>query len=123
MIAAGTFEINLQPQADSDFPAGRMTIDKTYSGDLLGSGRGQMISKRTDGGPAVYYAVEEFSGSLNAQTGAFTLLHRGQMTKDSQSLQVDILEGSGSGAFEGISGTMDITQDSNGHTYELAFEI
>lgn len=123
MTAKGTFEVDLQPQADADSPAGRMVIGKTYSGDMTGSGKGQMISKRTAGGAAVYYAVEEFSGSVNGRSGAFTLIHKGHMTKDSQTLDVEILDGSGSGELENISGSMTITQDSNGHAYELMYKI
>jgi hypothetical protein len=81
MTVTGTFEVDLKPQADADTPAGRMLIDKTYSGDMTGSGKGQMISKRTESGIAVYYAIEEFSGSMT------------------------------------------ITQDSTGHSYELTYEL
>jgi len=56
-------------------------------------------------------------------TPAFTLVHKGHMSKDSQSLEVDILEGSGSGDLENISGSMVILQDANGHTYELNYEL
>ena len=123
MTARGTFEVDLQPKADADFPAGRMVIDKTYSGDMTGSGKGQMISKGTEGGTAVYYAVEEFSGAVNGKNGAFTLIHRGQMSKESQTLDVEILPGSGSGELENISGSMVITQDSNGHAYDLVYKL
>jgi hypothetical protein len=123
MIATGTFEVDLLPQADVEFPAGRMVIDKIYSGDMAGSGKGQMISKRTEGGTAVYYAVEEFSGSVKGRAGAFTLIHKGQMSKESQSLDVEILQGSGSGELENITGTMAITRDANGHAYELVYEL
>ena len=123
MVAKGTFEVNLTPQADDSFPAGRMVIDKIYQGDINGSGTGQMISKRTENGAAVYYAIEEFSGSINDKSGAFTLIHKGYMNKESQSLEIVILEGSGSGEFENITGSMLVTQDTNGHTYELTYEL
>lgn len=123
MKASGAFEVDLQPQADAGFPAGRMIIDKTYSGDMIGAGVGQMISKRTTGGTAVYYAVEEFSGSVNGKNGAFALLHEGRMTEEAQTLDIQILEGSGSGELENISGSMTITQDSNGHAYELEYDL
>ncbi len=123
MTAKGTFEVDLRPQADGDSPAGRMVIDKNYSGDMTGSGKGQMISKRTEGGAAVYYAIEEFTGSVKGKNGAFTLVHKGHMTKESQTLDVGILDGSGSGELEKISGSMAISQDTNGHAYELAYEL
>ncbi|MDG1751655.1 MAG: hypothetical protein P8I03_08345, partial [Thalassotalea sp.] len=37
MSAKGIFEINLTPQQDEN-PSGRLLIDKTYSGDLTGTG-------------------------------------------------------------------------------------
>jgi hypothetical protein len=82
-----------------------------------------MISKRTDNGVAVYYAIEEFSGSVKGKAGGFTLVHKGYMNKASQSLEVTILEGSGSGELQNVSGSMLIVQDSNGHKYEVTFEL
>ena len=123
MSANGTFEVDLTPQEDIGYPAGRMQIKKTYQGDMKGSGRGQMISKRTEAGTAVYSAIEEFSGSVKGKTGGFTLVHNGRMSKDSQSLVVTILEGSGSGQLQNISGSMLIVQNADGHKYELTFEL
>jgi len=123
MTAKGIFEVDLQPQSDGDFPAGRMLIDKTYSGDMTGSGKGQMISKRTESGTAVYYAIEEFSGTVQGKNGAFTLIHKGHMFAESQSLDIKILAGSGGGELDNISGSMAITQDSDGHSYELVYEL
>ena len=111
------------PQEDAVAPAGRMLLEKVYQGDAVGTGTGQMISKRTDGGTAVYYAIEEFSGAVQGKKGGFTLVHRGHMNSDSQSLEVLILEGSGSGELQGISGSMLIEQDEGGHRYELSFEL
>ena len=123
MTAKGIFEVDLQPQDDGDFPAGRMVIDKAYSGDVTGSGKGQMISKRTESGTAVYCAIEEFSGSVRGKSGSFTLVHKGRMSAESQSLDIEILEGSGSDELENISGSMAITQDADGHSYELVYEL
>ena len=123
MSASGTFKVDLTPQEDVETPAGRMLIAKTYLGDMIGSGIGQMISKRTDNGTAVYYAIEEFSGSVNGKSGGFTLVHKGHMSKESQSLEVTILEGSGSDELQNVSGSMLIVQDANGHRYKLTFEL
>ena len=123
MSAKGMFEVNLEPQKDEHTPAGRMVIQKIYSGDLVGSGIGQMISKRTDGGSAVYYAIEEFTGNINGKNGAFTLIHKGLMNKESQSLDVTIMEGSGEGELKTISGSMSITQNAENHTYELNYKL
>ena len=100
-----------------------MLIKKTYSGDMQGSGVGQMISKRTKDGTAVYYAIEEYLGALEGKKGGFTLIHRGSMNAESQSLEVSILAGTGSGELLGISGSMIINQDDGGHSYELSYEL
>ena len=123
MLANGTFEVDLKPQEDADFPAGRMLIAKTYFGDMEGSGTGQMISKRTAAGAAAYFAVEEFSGVVGGKSGAFTLLHNGYMDKETRSLEITILKGSGTAELESISGSMRIIQDENGHSYEMDYEL
>ena len=82
-----------------------------------------MISKRIENGAAVYYAIEEFDGSVNGRSGGFTLVHRGYMNSESQSLEVTVLEGSGTGGLKNISGSMLIVQDANGHSYEFTFEL
>lgn len=123
MKASGTFDITLEPQNDEVAPVGRMLIDKTYHGDIKGSGIGQMISKRTADGHAAYAAIEEFDGELNGKSGGFTLLHQGLMSADSQQLHVQIIEGSGHGELAGITGTLDIIVSEQGHSYELQFEL
>ena len=123
MSAKGEFEINLEPQKDEDAPVGRLIIKKTYTGNITGSGIGQMISKRTENGSAAYYAIEEFIGKVNGKKGAFTLLHKGFMSKESQSLDIVILKGSGKGELKNISGSMKIIQDGGKHSYELEYKL
>lgn len=122
MIAKGTFEVNMAPQQD-DVPVGRFTLDKTFSGDVIGKGAGQMISKRLENGTAVYFAIEEFEGSINGKEGSFTFLHKGRMTSASQSLGISILEGSGSGELASISGSLSIHQEGGNHSYELKYKL
>ena len=80
-----------------------------------------MISKRTESGAAVYSAIEEFEGSLNCKTGAFTLFHTGFMSATKQELKVIIVEGSGSGKLKGIQGELSITQENGVHNYVLKY--
>lgn len=123
MSASGVFEVQLDPQEDDYAPAGRMIITKKYTGDLVGTGIGQMISKRTNSGVAVYSAIEEFDGKLDDKEGSFTLIHNGYMSSEGQSLEVKILEGSGSGGFENISGELEINQQDGVHKYRLTYEL
>lgn len=123
MSAKGNFEVDLAPQQDDGFAAGRMLISKTYQGDIVGTGLGQMISKRIEGGVAIYYAIEEFSGTVDGESGSFTLVHCGRMSSESQSLEVTILEGSGTAGLSAISGSMRIDQGADGHKYELTYDL
>ncbi len=123
LTAKGEFEINLDIQKDETAPVGRLIIKKNYTGDITGSGGGQMISKRTESGSAVYYAIEEFVGKVNGKKGAFTLLHKGVMSKESQSLDIVIMEGSGKGELKNIIGSMEIVQDDDKHTYKLKYKL
>lgn len=123
MSATGKFEVSLEPQNDGIAPAGRMIINKKYSGALIGVGVGQMISKRTESGTAVYSAIEEFEGSINGKTGGFTLIHFGQMSAQGQTLDVTIVSGSGTGELQGISGALEIIQEDKEHKYVLNYDF
>lgn len=123
MIAKGKFEIKMKPQDDDEAPAGRFILDKSYSGDLQGVANGQMISKRIEGGTAIYFAIEEFAGSLNGKKGAFTLAHSGYMDNESQTLEIKIVDGSGSNELVSISGSLSIQQRDGDHFYELTYTL
>ncbi|MCG9695634.1 DUF3224 domain-containing protein [Shewanella sp. Isolate11] len=123
MTATGSFEVNIEPQRDTEAPAGRMILHKTYSGDLVGSGIGQMLSKRVEGGAAAYAAIEEFSGSVSGKQGTFTLIHSGFMSPQEQTLTIYVLPGSGTGELAGLSGTLDIIQEDGKHNYVFHFEL
>ncbi len=81
--ATGTFEVKLAPQDDksSDSSMGRMTIDKQWQGEMVGTSRGQML---TGGdfktGSAGYVAMEKFSGTIKGRKGSFIFQHTATMT-------------------------------------------
>jgi hypothetical protein len=121
MSVTGKYEVSLEPQNDEVAPAGRMIINKKYSGGLVGVGVGQMISKRTESGTAVYSAIEEFDGSVDGKTGGFTLIHTGHMSAEGQILDVTVLNGSGTGELKSISGSLEIIQEDKEHKYVLSY--
>lgn len=121
--AIGTFEVNLDIAKEDTAPVGRMIINKQYQGDLVGTGVGQMISKRTKNGSAVYYAIEEFTGEIQGKKGNFTLLHHGSIQQGEQTLTIKIMAGSGDGELKTISGSMKIIQTTDKHTYELNYTL
>ncbi|MCG7537555.1 DUF3224 domain-containing protein [Pseudoalteromonas sp. OOF1S-7] len=123
MKAEGSFEVKLDPAKDEVAPAGRMLINKTYDGDVIGTGVGQMLSKRTESGVAVYSAIEEFVGSIEGKSGSFTLSHYGFMSKETQELKIEIVPGSGAGELASISGSLQIIQSEGKHSYILTYSL
>ncbi|MAG77116.1 MAG: hypothetical protein CL811_10190 [Colwelliaceae bacterium] len=123
MNATGRFEIELTPQQDAAAPSGRMVIDKTYTGGLVGKGVGQMLSKRTEAGESVYAAIEEFVGEVDGKSGSFTLFHNGVMTKTTQELTIVVVAGSGSGELANISGNLTIEIVNGDHQYIFDYSL
>ena len=123
MKAKGTFDVTLDPFEDEHAPAGRMVINKTYRGGLEGTGTGQMLSKRTAEGVAVYSAIEEFVGSVDGQSGSFTLSHHGFMSQEKQTLTIEIIPSSGSAGLATITGSLEINQQDGQHSYVLTYDV
>ncbi|UTA48744.1 DUF3224 domain-containing protein [Simiduia sp. 21SJ11W-1] len=119
---SGEFSVELVPQMDDPVPVGRVLIEKQYSGALIGCGKGQMLSKRTEDGAAGYVALEEFEGRLDGREGSFTLMHLGIMYGGESELNVQVVPGSGTGALAGIRGVLHIDIESGKHRYRFVYE-
>lgn len=124
----GPFDVKLTPQPSNiehpDPTLGRMTIAKTYHGDLEGTGVGEMLTAMTPvKGSAVYVAVERVTGTLQGRRGAFTIHHEGIMTRGTPALSVRVVPDSGEGDLAGIAGTMKIHVESDGHSYEFEYTL
>jgi hypothetical protein len=118
--ATGTFEVKLQPLAaynDTEgTTAGRMSIDKTFSGDLTAASKGEMLTA----GFAGYVAIETVTGALHGRNGTFMLQHSGTMDRGNASLTITVVPDSGTGELAGLTGAMTI--DMSGGTHAYAFE-
>ena len=128
VLARGTFEVKLAPQAsdpgESGTPLARMSIDKQFQGDLQATSRGEMLSAGTPvKGSAGYVALERVIGSLAGRTGTFVLQHHGVMTRGDGQLSVIVVPDSGTGELEGLTGSMTIRIDGGKHFYELDYAL
>jgi len=127
-IAKGTFEVKLQPlpfegQSEGSKLA-RMSIDKTFSGDLVAASKGQMLSAMTDvKGSAGYVAIEQVEGTLNGRKGSFVLQHTGTMNKGAPSLSVTVVPDSGAGELVGLAGDLKIIIADGKHSYEFSYML
>jgi Protein of unknown function (DUF3224) len=126
--ARGTFEVQITPQPVDAYTdattLGRMTIDKQFSGDLVGTGKGQMLTGMgTVKGSAAYSAIERVTGTMAGRQGSFVLQHTGVMAKGEQSLVITIVPDSGTDGFAGISGTLAIIIEGKKHSYDLEYTL
>lgn len=129
MQATGTFEVNLQPldpftQGGEVINFGRMSIDKTFRGDLQATSRGEMLTVMTGvDGSAGYVAVEQVTGTLKGKSGTFALQHFGIMNRGDSRLELEVVPDSGTGELAGLSGMMTIDLEDGTHCYTLNFSL
>lgn len=128
MQARGTFEVKVVPlAADEETDTGgfgRLSIDKTFSGDLAGTSKGQMVGAFTPvEGSAGYVALERVTGTLNGRKGTFILQHSGSMSRGTQTIVVTVVPDSGTEDLTGLAGTMQIIIEGKKHSYVFDYAL
>ncbi len=126
--ASGLFEVKLSPQAlgdaNADVSLGRMLIDKSFSGDLVGTSKGEMLTAGTAvKGSAGYVAIERVSGTLGGRSGSFVLQHTGTMNRGVPQLSVSVVPDSGAGQLTGLSGQLEIIMADGKHRYQFDYSL
>lgn len=126
--AKGTFEVKIAPLPHSntsrDATLARMSIDKQFQGDLLGSSQGEMLSAGTaTKGSAGYVAIERVTGKLNGRSGSFVLQHNATMTRGAPYLNIVVVPDSGTEELAGLRGAMRIAIDKGNHSYEFEYDL
>lgn len=129
MKVTGKFEVSMKP-SDSYVPSGngldmgRLSLDKTFEGDLEATSKGEMLSAMTaTKGSAGYVAMERVSGTLSGKQGDFVLMHFGVMDKGANRLTLEVVPDSGTEDLTGLSGTMQINIENGQHYYEFDYEL
>ena len=129
MKIKGPFEVDLKPMdsytdGSDGNSLGRMSIDKTFSGELSGTSKGQMLTAMTDvDGSAGYVAIEQVVGEISGKKGSFVLQHFGTMSRGSDRLILEVVADSGTGELKGLSGEMKIIREGGKHFYEFDFDL
>lgn len=125
--ATGTFDVKVTPVADTQdsIASGRLSIAKTFHGDLEGTSRGEMWTANTSvEGSAGYVAIEKVEGRLRGRQGTFTLLHQGTMRQGGDfKLTLMTVPDSGTGELAGLAGTMTIVIADGKHSYALDYTL
>ena len=122
--ASGTFEVKMSPQ-EADMSVGRMTIDKVFQGDLVGTSKGQMLMASSESvkNSAGYVAIEKVTGTLNGRRGSFYLQHNGVMTRGVGELMITVIPDSGTDQLVGLRGKMNIIIAEGKHSYEFEYTL
>ncbi len=129
MKISGEFEVGLKPidsyaQGTDGISIGRMSIDKTFFGELEATSKGEMLSAMTSvKGSAGYVALEQVTGTLSGSKGSFVLQHFGTMTKTESKLILEVVPDSGTGELVGLTGIMNIIIKDKKHFYEFEYEL
>jgi len=129
MKISGKFDVKLNPmdsyaEGQDGIRLGRMSIDKTFHGELDASSQGEMLSAMTPvQGSAGYVAIEQVTGNLSGKQGSFVLQHFGTMDKGQDRLVLEVIPDSGSGELSGLEGVMAIKIKEGQHSYEFEYEL
>jgi len=127
-VAKGTFTVEIalqgEPSGVEGVNLGRMSLDKWFEGDLVGTGKGAMLTALTSvKGSAGYVAIEHVTGTLQGRSGAFVFQHSGVMDRGAQQLSVTVVPDSGTGALVAITGTFKINIVDGKHFYEFEYSL
>jgi|TARA_R100000963_G_C4644103_1_gene107894 hypothetical protein len=129
MKVTGKFEVKLNPidgyaEGKGGITLNRMSIDKTFHGDLDATSKGEMLSAMTPvKGSAGYVAMEQVTGKLSGKRGGFVLQHFGIMDKGNDRLVLEVVPDSGTDELEGLTGKMSINIKDGKHFYEFEYEL
>jgi hypothetical protein len=117
-----------EPMAeDSDEIAdiARARIRKEFAGEMTGTSVANAILYQTPAQSGGYCAIERITGRIGEREGSFVVQHSGIRDANGKGpFYGDVVPGSGTGDFEGVTGTMQIGQGESGEYFllDLHFE-
>lgn len=83
----------------------RIAVRETFSGDIVGEGRAEMLQVLAADGSASFVAVERITGRIGGRSGSFVLQDRGTLGTDGTvSGEWSVVPGSGAGELAGLGG-------------------
>lgn len=127
MKATGEFEVKMNQienyaSGKNGIKLGRISIDKTFTGDLDAISKGEMLNIMTSAqGSADYVALKQVEGKWTGKQGSFVLQHYGIMHGGDNYLKLEVIPDSGTGELKGISGKMAIIVKEGKHCYKFEY--
>jgi hypothetical protein len=131
MHATGSFAVTVTPAEPAalakEAGLGVYTLDKSFSGELEASSKGEMLTGSTEStGAMAYVAIERVTGTLKGRSGSFLLMHNASMLKTDPAsgvMQVVVVPQSGTDQLTGLSGKMTINIEGGKHSYDLEYQL
>ncbi len=138
MHATGPMDVTVAPVTnpatpETPAPYPRYSLKKHYSGPLEADALGEMLSGGDPrSGTAGYVAMETVTGTLGGHKGSFQLMQMGTMEAGKLTpegkpappeLRALVVPGSGTGALQGLSGTLRIDNNAGKHIYTLDYTL
>ena len=107
--ASCTFEVKSWDEqtvneVDGRLKLTRATVSFAYTGDLEGTSAMEYLMQYGDGGSAKVLGLERVTGKLGGKEGTFVIEYHGGYADGTASGQLTVVEGSGTGALEGLRG-------------------
>ena len=124
--AKGAFEVTLNPLpvADGGKDMRRMSIAKEFTGDIVGTSKGEMLSAGDPTkGSAGYVAIEVVTCTLGGRKGTFILQHSATMNRGVPQSAISVVPDSGTDELAGIAGTFQIEQKAGKHFYAFEYTL
>jgi hypothetical protein len=98
----------------------RARIRKEFTGDLNGTSVANAVLYQTQVKSGGYAAIERITGKIGDREGTFVVQHSGIRDAEGKGpFYGDVIPGSGTGGFAGVTGTMQIAQGDSGEYFLL----
>ena len=123
------FEITAWEESPADTPTegppiARITVRKTFTGDLAGESTAELITCRSaDDTTALYTAVERVTGTLDGRTGTFVIQHGGIAGGPEIRQFGWVVPGSATGDLRGLSATVHFQHDEHGALFTMDYDL
>jgi len=82
----------------------RVSVTKSYQGDLTGEGKLEYLMMYRDDGSASFLGLERVVGSVGGRSGSFVLQHSGTFKSGVATVTLLVVPGSGTGDLRGLRG-------------------
>ncbi len=106
----------------------RVTVRKTYRGELAGDGVAELLMCVADeddlGAGAGYVVSERIVGALDGRAGSFVIQHWGVSGDGVQATAGHVVPGSGTDELQGLRGTVAVSvADDGAHSLTFDYEL